>query len=107
MYCILLYHYTSIAIMVKDYDATFLFYNGAVDMQICALLTRSQCKVSDTQVTVKACGPLVYFLLLVSRRKLEKIDMLRGFFLKFNPNQQVLCCRIIVLKCCIIKLSNT
>ena len=22
-------------------------------------LTRSQCKVSDTQVTVKACGPLV------------------------------------------------
>ena len=28
-------------------------------MQICALLTRSQCKVSDTQVTVKACGPFV------------------------------------------------
>ena len=26
-------------------------------------MTRSQCKVSDTQVTVKACGPLV----LVSR----------------------------------------
>ena len=38
----------------------FIYYfNGAVDMQICALLTRSQCKVSDTQVTVKACGPLV------------------------------------------------
>ena len=29
-------------------------------MQIYALLTRSQCKVSDTQVTVKVCGPLVY-----------------------------------------------
>ena len=28
-------------------------------MQICTLLTRIQCKVSDTQVTVKACGPLV------------------------------------------------
>ena len=27
-------------------------------MQICALLRRIQCKVSDTQVTVKACGPL-------------------------------------------------
>ena len=38
----------------------YLFYDGAVDIQICALLTRSQCKVSDTQVTVKACGPLVY-----------------------------------------------
>ena len=30
-------------------------------MQICALLTRIQCKVSDAQVTVKACGPLVSF----------------------------------------------
>ena len=37
----------------------YLLYGGAVDMQIRALLTRSQCKVSDTQVTVKACGPLV------------------------------------------------
>ena len=38
----------------------FIYYNnGTVDMQICALLTRIQCKVSDTQVTVKACGPLV------------------------------------------------
>ena len=36
-----------------------LLYDGAVDIQIWALLTRSQCKVSDTQVTVKACGPLV------------------------------------------------
>ena len=40
-----------------------LFYDGAVDIQIWALLTRSQCKVSDTQVTVKACWPLVIFLL--------------------------------------------
>ena len=36
-----------------------LFYDGAVDIQIGALLTRSQCKVSDTQVTVQVCGPLV------------------------------------------------
>ena len=28
-------------------------------MQIWTLLTRSQCRVSDTQVTVKACRPLV------------------------------------------------
>ena len=28
-------------------------------MQICALLTRIQCKVYDAQVTVKVCGPLV------------------------------------------------
>ena len=35
-----------------------LFYDGAVDIQM-SPLTRSQCKVSDTQVTIKACGPLV------------------------------------------------
>ena len=41
-------------------DFTY-YHNEAVDMQICALLTRNECKVSDTQVTVKACGPLVIF----------------------------------------------
>ena len=40
-----------------------LFYDGAVDKQIWAPPTRSQCKVCDTQVTVKACGPLVFFVL--------------------------------------------
>ena len=59
-------YFTLIVIVLKNYNAAFLsigdfylFYNGAVDMQICTLLTRNQCKVSDTQVTVKACGPLV------------------------------------------------
>ena len=47
---------------IVDFD--FNYNNGAVDMQICTLLTRIQCKVSDTQVTVKACGPLVYNLSL-------------------------------------------
>ena len=35
------------------------FYDGDVDIQIWALLTRSHFKVSYTQVTVKTCGPLV------------------------------------------------
>ena len=39
----------------------YLSFDGPVDMQIWALLTRSQCWVSDTQVTVTACGPLVKF----------------------------------------------
>ena len=39
-------------------DLLLSYNNGAVDMQ-CALLTRIQFKESDTQVTVKACGPLV------------------------------------------------
>ena len=38
----------------------YIFYNGASDIQIKAALTISQCKVSDTQVTVKAYGPPVY-----------------------------------------------
>ena len=36
-----------------------LFYDGSVDMQIWAPLTRSQCRVSVAQVTIKAHGPLV------------------------------------------------
>ena len=58
-----------IAIVLRDYGAAiyaivefYLFYDWAVDMQIhvhvLALLT-DHCRVSDTQVTVKACGPLV------------------------------------------------
>ena len=37
-----------------------LFFDGAVDIQIWAPPTRSQFKVCDSQVTVKACGPLVW-----------------------------------------------
>ena len=39
-------------------------------MQICTLLTRIHCKVSDTQVTVKACEPLVDLYLYTRRMKL-------------------------------------
>ena len=35
------------------------FYDGAVGMQIWALLTRSEFRVPGTQVTVKVYGPLV------------------------------------------------
>ena len=55
-----------IAIVLRDYDAAYLFdrcfslfYDGAVDVQIWAPLTRSWCNVYDTQVTVNDCGPLV------------------------------------------------
>ena len=40
----------------------YLFYDGAAYMQIWTLLTRSQSRVSDTQVTIKTLGPLVNFL---------------------------------------------
>ena len=36
------------------------FYDGPVDMRILAFLTRSQCRATDTQVTVKTRGPLVF-----------------------------------------------
>ena len=38
----------------------YLFYDMSVDMQIWAFLSRSQCRVSDTQVTDKASWPLVF-----------------------------------------------
>ena len=51
-----------------------LFYDWAVDIQIWALLTRSQCKVSDSQVTVKACGPLVWQAMITKNLFWLKID---------------------------------
>ena len=57
------------------------FYDGLVDMQIWAPVTRSQCKVSDIQVTIKAFGPLIYYtftneidILLVGNLPLSKIS---------------------------------
>ena len=41
----------------------FFNNNNGAEMQICALLTRIQCKISDAQVTVKACGPLVFYVM--------------------------------------------
>ena len=38
---------------------SFILRWGCWYIQIWAPLTRNQCKVSDNQVTVKACGPLV------------------------------------------------
>ena len=61
-----IYLYTLIAVVLKDavllYTIVdiYLLYEGAVCMQILALLTRIKCKVSNTQVIDKACGPLVY-----------------------------------------------
>ena len=57
-----------------------LFYDGAVDMQICAFLKRHQCKVSDTQVTAKACRPLA--MLCDSRFKV--IDIRSKIAIKFK-----------------------
>ena len=44
-------------------------------------MTRSQCKVSDTQVTVKACGPLVYpvFLTLKFGLLFKKFNLANNF----------------------------
>ena len=43
--------------MLLSYSIGFLnlFFDGAVDMQIWTLLTKSLCRVSDTRVTGKAC----------------------------------------------------
>ena len=48
-------------IMLLSYATVdlYLFYDRAADIQIWAPLRKSQCRVSDTQVTVKALGPLL------------------------------------------------
>ena len=60
-------------------DFYFYYNNGAIDMQICTLLTRIQCKVSDTQVTVKACGPLVTIHLLCQGqgKRVQTLDQVK------------------------------
>ena len=52
-----------------------LFYDGDVDIQIWPLLTRSQGKVSDTQVTIKACGPLVILYIVIFNKKSNNPDV--------------------------------
>ena len=49
-----------------------LFYDGAVFMQIRAFLTKSQCRVSDTQLTVMACRLLVFFNFGITGMKVYK-----------------------------------
>ena len=38
-----------------------IWLDGAVDMYIWTLLTKSQFRVSDAQVTIKTCEPLVFY----------------------------------------------
>ena len=38
----------------------YLFYDGHVYMQTWTLLTGSQCRISDTRVTIKACGTRLF-----------------------------------------------
>ena len=54
--------YGTLIIMLLSY-ATVEFYllnDEAADMQIWDLLTRIQCRVSDTPVTIKNCGPFCF-----------------------------------------------
>ena len=77
----------AIVLHVRDYNAVFLclvyfysFYDGAVDMLIWAHLTRSQCGGSDTQLAVKAPGPLVCICIY-----LMTIWTLYGLLMKIVP----------------------
>ena len=75
---------------IVDFD--FYYNNGAVNMQICTLLTRIKCKVSDTQVTVKACGPLVSDvsglpICLITKITIANIQVKVNFY-KLHPNLQ-------------------
>ena len=59
-YYINIWHIYGIIMLLSNAIVDFyLFYNGVVHMIIWVPLTRSQCRVSDAQVTPIACGPLV------------------------------------------------
>ena len=80
-----------------------LFYDGAVDIQMWALLTRSRCKVSDTQVTVKGVGLLLrittqfyshkrynerntFYMYLLMQRKYATCSNLADFCFEIKKN---------------------
>ena len=92
MYYHLLYQYTThwlklclgIMLLLSYIIADFhLYYDWTVDIQIWALLTRSQCKVSDTQVTVKACGALVFQFLVISKNQPDPVQLSFDFLTDF------------------------
>ena len=76
-----------------------LFYDGAVDIQIWVLLTRSQCKVFDTQVTVKACGSLVHPVLGDLIVCCGFIIICCGFIIIWCVGYIIICCRFIIICC--------
>ena len=57
---------TNISVIIVDF---YVLYDESGYMQIWALLTRDQSKVSDTQVTVKPCGILVF----ITRKNNNKV----------------------------------
>ena len=76
MHNFLLYQYTShrwllylgiITLVSYDSFQVYLFYEEAV--VIYAYMKRSQCRVSVTQVAVKAYGPLVWDVIVLYRRE--------------------------------------
>ena len=71
----MLFSYTMVAFL--------LFYDGAVDIQIWALLTKSQCKISDTQVTVKACGSVFLCWRAWETSKVDFCDVFNGIYFSF------------------------
>ena len=85
---------TLVALVLRNYATAFL-YNcwflyilwWAVDMQVWSLLTRSQCRVSDTQVTVKAHGPLVLLGYTKDIHVACCFIFLSCIICTYNPNQ--------------------
>ena len=90
-------------------DFYFYYNNGAVNMQICTLLKRIQCKVSDTQVTVKACGPLVClqftFLYIYSNTSNHDAYSL-GFYQSPAKNTNIIYCKLTTVVTTVFKMYN-
>ena len=53
----------------------YVFFYGSANVQIWAVLTRSHCRVSDTQVTGKAFGPLGFLFLNLNLMEKEAFSL--------------------------------
>ena len=92
-------YFTSIAIVLKDYDAAFLYnywFLYTIIMRLLICKYASFCKVSDTQVTVKVCGPLVW---LKWRERFLNYSNMFGFDVRcqFSCLRKIMKCVQVVL----------
>ena len=95
----------------------YLFYDEPVDMQIWDLLTRIEYRASNTQVTIKACGPLVLNCKLIVENKIKYISCFLHIkhqisnkkypwakVADLNPTCIYIYCRNILISCLLVSM---
>ena len=60
-------------------------YDGSVDMKISAVITRNQCRLTVTRMTVKACGAFVSEKFTILKNKYPFLIIFPFIYMKTSP----------------------